>query len=162
MLSLIEVTCPHCGAKGQIMLPPMGAIIVGPCPECKGLVVVFCGQVLPLDKEIMFKGSQEEQRDHLMSVVTDFLRDRVTALIAEEAEKEERREAPQASDHATEPKSDSTPEQTKAKHDAPKPKRREKAAVPAIPIGKEEVDRFVRVELNLIDNKDYFSAVFGN
>ena len=27
MLSLIEVECPHCGARGQIMIPPVGSII---------------------------------------------------------------------------------------------------------------------------------------
>ena len=73
MLSLIEVQCPHCGARGQIMMPPVGAIIIGPCPQCNELVVVFCGHVLPLEKEIMETGEVEERREHLLHVLTDFL-----------------------------------------------------------------------------------------
>ena len=85
MLQLIEVQCPHCGAKGQIMVPPIGAMIIGPCPQCKEMVVVFCGQVLPLDKDIMQGGELEERREHLMTVLTDFLRDRVGKLLSDNA-----------------------------------------------------------------------------
>jgi len=146
MLSLIEVTCPHCGAKGQIMLPPVGAIVVGPCPECKGLVVVFCGQVLPLDNDVMFKGSSEEQRDHLMSVLTPFIQDRVDELEAEEA---------QAHEAAS----------TKDAGEAEPVSRGEPAAAPQAVgrsgITEDEVETFVGLELKLLDNGDYFKAIFG-
>lgn len=146
MLSVIEVICPHCGAKGQIMLPPIGAIIVGPCPECRGLVVVFCGQVLPLDKEIMLGGTHEEQREHLMGVLTDFLRERVAQLIADESGE---------TDAAVQ---DAEPAEPVA--ESPRLEKR-----PAIrrgtPILPEEIEAFVGTELDLLDDRDYFKTIFG-
>jgi len=81
MLSIVEVKCPHCGAEGRIMLPPMGSIILGPCPECSEMVVVFCGRVLPLDKEIVTEGSIEQRKAHLLQVLTQFLRERIDLLV---------------------------------------------------------------------------------
>ena len=89
MLSLIEVQCPHCGARGQIMIPAVGAIIILPCPQCRELVVVFCGHALALDRGLMGSGSLDERRDHLLSVLTEFLEDRVNKLLSGEMPTEE-------------------------------------------------------------------------
>ena len=163
MLSLIEVTCPHCGAKGQIMLPPVGAIIVGPCPECKGLVVVFCGQVLPLDNQVMFKGTKEEQRAHLMDVLTSFLQERVIDLINEEADKPDMSGMPDPpelaeNDAASVQTPMHAPEAAHEEHDS-EPK---DFAFPAPRnISDDEKRAFVDMELRLLDNKNYFRAIFG-
>jgi len=150
MLSLIEVTCPHCGAHGQVMLPPVGTIIVGPCPECQGLVVVFCGQVLALQKETMLHGSREEKCDHMLAVLTDFLRDRISQMITDDTA--------QAGDVPPENKggliSDADLEMAPVepiKHVASK----------AVPITEQEYSTFANVELKLLDNKDYFRSIFG-
>ena len=143
MLSLIEVKCPHCGARGQIMLPPIGSIIIGPCPECQELVIVFCGRVLALEKEIMLHGSFDEKREHMMEVLTEFLRERIDKLIVEEAEMREKaargEEAPKGS----------APEETAAEPSA-------RSA-----ISQEEMDAFKNMELALIDDKDAFEKIFG-
>ena len=153
MLSLIEVKCPHCGAQGQIMLPPLGAIIIGPCPECEGMVVVFCGRVLPLDKEIMLNGGLEEKRDHLMEVLNEFLKDRIERLFEQAAsapetaldEAEEGLASPDSADpHAT----------------APDGRRAPFGKNIIVPITDDEVQNFVDIDLKLLDNKDYFKAVF--
>lgn len=134
------------------MLPPVGAIIVGPCPECKGLVVVFCGQVLALNKEIMFKGSIEEQKDHLMDVLTRFLQERITELVNEEAQTQQQQPVPIESKEAD-------PENVEPVHLT---KQTESATEPS-PSGitSEDVESFVNMELKLIDNSDYFKAIFG-
>jgi hypothetical protein len=148
MLSLIEVKCPHCGAHGQIMLPPVGTIIVGPCPECQELVVVFCGNVLPLHKETMLNGPVQEKREHMLSVLTQFLRERVAQMITDESPAEEG-EATGETGGGVETKE---PEKTKS--------HLKRSAVPGTPITQTEVDAFSNVELKLLDNGDYFKSIF--
>ncbi len=146
MLSLIEVKCPHCGAQGQIMLPPLGAIVVGPCPECQGMVAVFCGRVLPLDREVIFNGTADEKRDHLMDVLGRFIENRVERLfdgILNEAD------AP-----------DGPPEDSAAAHGHPLGEMSPFGNSPKVPISATEVDSFRNVDLKLIDNAEYFKAVF--
>ncbi len=134
------------------MLPPVGAIIVGPCPECKGLVVVFCGQVLALNKDVMFKGTLEEQKDHLMDVLTHFLQERITELVNEEAQTQQQQPVPI---ETKEP----VPENVEPVHLT---KQTESATEPSPSgISSEEVESFVNMELKLIDNGDYFKAIFG-
>src|SRR3989344_5029948 len=77
MINLIDVQCPHCGANGQIMFPPIGAIIIGPCPQCNEYVVIFCGQCLAVDKKILNSGQRKAIEEHLFMVLSDFIRDRV-------------------------------------------------------------------------------------
>ncbi len=150
MLSLIEVKCPHCGARGQLMLPPLGVLIVGPCPECGELVVVFCGRVLPLDKEIILNAPFEEKREHLMTVLTSFLEEYVVRLlkdnssVQEEGEQETIPEGEAAGlGHGGNEVSDPARQSSKR----------------AISAG--EIADFIRLDLNLIDNTDYFKAIFG-
>ncbi len=149
MLSLIEVRCPHCGANGQIMLPPVGTIIVGPCPECQGLVVVFCGNVLPLDKEIMLNGSISERREHMLTVLTGFLKERVAQMISEETEAQEPEMAGATGTLAA----------GDCKRERERPAR-DRVSPAKAPISEEELDAFTNVELKLIDNRDYFKTIF--
>ena len=144
MLQLIEVQCPHCGARGQIMVPPIGAMIIGPCPQCKEMVVVFCGQVLALDKDIMQGGEVEERREHLMSVLTDFLRDRVGKLLADNAPGEDE----DAEEDDTIVAASDVPSSDTAVRSQPGP------------ISDAEIQRFNSVDLKLLDNDAYFRSVF--
>lgn len=156
MLSMIEVTCPHCGTKGQIMLPPMSTIIVGPCPECQGLVVVFCGNALSLDNEIMLHGSVEERREHLMGVLTDFLHDRIWQILPDEnAEDNAETEAydPSALEATQEEPSKILEVES---HLTPTNSGKQKTQ-----ITQEEHDIFVTQELSLLDNAESFRALFG-
>jgi hypothetical protein len=145
MLSLVEVKCPHCGAHGQIMLPPLGAIIIGPCPECEGMVVVFCGKVLPLDKEIMLNGSALDKQEHLLEVLGVFLHDRIQRLFAREAHDG------LLADTLQDKEEGALEEGTRLSL---------VRQIPATPITKEEMDSFLSVELKLIDDRDYFRAIF--
>jgi len=129
------------------MLPPAGAIIVGPCPECQGLVVVFCGQVLPLKKDIMVDGSTKEKRQHIMTVLTSFLRDRVGQIIAEDDDV--RDETPPKPQHPVVSEKPATP--FKQKHEANT----------ADPISHEDVRRFVINDLKKLDDDEQFKKIFG-
>lgn len=150
MLSLVEVRCPHCGAKGQIVMPPLGAIIIGPCPKCEELLIVFCGQVLPLDKGIVMHGTPREKHEHLMAVLTEFLEDRVADLV--------RQTTPEEAGADTDEYLDIDADGAAADFEAELPR----PASPEGPrISENEVEQFIKVDLNLLDNKDYFKAVFG-
>ena len=148
MLSMVEVKCPHCNVRGQIMLPPLGAIIVGPCPNCDELVVVFCGRVLPLNKETMVNGSSTEKHDHLKSVLVDSMDDRIRKVVD------------QLTPEVTEGLHDYTPE-----NDDYTPNMDEQPATTTIvdeskSISDNELDKFLRFDLPRIDNKEYFRTVF--
>lgn len=140
MLSLVEVKCPHCGAQGQIILPPLGAIVIGPCPECDEMVVVFCGRAMPLDKDTMTSGTAEERQNHLMDVLTSFLEDRTRRLF----------ESFDAEDAVEDQPDGSTPLGKIIPHGE---------ASKAL-ISQAELDSFRSVDLRLIDNDDYFKAIF--
>lgn len=152
MLSLIEVKCPHCGAEGQILLPPLGAIIIGPCPECQGMVVVFCGRVFPLDKELMLHGSIEEKRDHIIQLLGGFVRERIDRMFAGQRRSESEVMADRLGDDAA------------AQEGAELPDESDGITLfgnaPSGPISQEELDSFISVDLKLIDNREYFRAVF--
>lgn len=156
MLSLIEVTCPHCGVQGQILMPPLGAIIVGPCPECGEMVTIFCGRVLPLDKEVMEHGTQEERRTHLLEALGGFLEDRVDRLIAGASRtqtSEDEAPDPAANDHLF----DDIEEELAFSDQR---NIRPMAERPEAPITNDEISSFRDVDLRLLDNAEYFRAVF--
>lgn len=146
MLSLLEVKCPHCQMRGQVMVPPTGALVLGPCPQCFELLVVFCGRVLPLEKDVMMYGDNNEKHAHLMEVLTAFLDERVQQLLEN---------SPELSDEirkqVSEVRGNTAPDAPDAEPPAPA----------ANDIGQHELDQFVNVDLKLLDDKEYFKAVFG-
>lgn len=110
--------------------------------------MVFCGQVLALEKEIMENGPLEERQEHLLSVLNDFLRDRVTKLMSDAEKGGESRmndgfDAPEEAAEGPEADSENT------------------TALPEGSISQTELDRFLEVDLKLLDNKAYFKSVFG-
>ena len=152
MLSLIEVQCPHCSAKGQIVVPPVGSIIIGPCPRCTELVVVFCGQVLALDRATMEDGSLEERREHVVGVLTEFLQDRVHKLMEDQELLEAHALDDGEGEGLLEPEDVSaalgeTVQETATEEHASG-------------ISSSEMERFIQVDLKLLDNTAYFKSVF--
>lgn len=150
MISLIDVTCPHCAAEGQIMLPPPGAIIIGPCPECQGAVAVFCGRALALDDETMHAGSAEEKRRHVGEVLGQFIHERVDHLFAAGAAEDP--EPDGLSADALEFADEGAAADVEAPEGDP--------AAPQTPITRQELDSFRSIDLRLLDNRDYFRAIF--
>ncbi len=144
MLSVVEIKCPHCGAVGQVIVPPMGQITIGPCPRCQELVVLFEGRVFPLDKEKMIYGTSQEKRRHLLSILTRFLKEQVEDLI---------------------PSDEEFPELQTAKRRANK--RPRKKAGPTVRnrdagrITKQEAQDFVRIDIPLLSKREYFEQAFG-
>nr|ACS15393.1 myosin heavy chain [uncultured bacterium FLS12] len=147
MLSLISVKCPHCGARGQIMVPPIGSIIVGPCPECHELVVIFNGAVLPLDKEIMVRGDEEQRCNHLMQALATYLEARIAQVVDELTHTDDDEET--VGREVGEPELEDMAEPELALVEAPEDT-----------ITEDELNQFINVDLKLLDNPDYFKAIF--
>lgn len=146
------------------MLPPVGAIIVGPCPECHNMVVIFAGKALALDNDIIQNGNATARRDHIMQVLIAFLEERITKLVA--ADDRPGGEPPAGSvSNETEQDAQEAGVGSKLEPSAMDSEEEEPKINPfgnrtTAPISRSEVDSFVNVELQLIDDKDYFKAVF--
>jgi phage FluMu protein Com len=143
MLSVVEIKCPHCGAVGQVIVPPMGQITIGPCPRCQELVVLFEGRVFPLDKEKMIYGTYQEKRKHLLSILTKFLKEQVQELIPADGEL---------------PDVETARRRPTRSHKKYKPTIRNQKAGR---ITKQELEDFLRIDIPLLSKEDYFKQVFG-
>jgi len=131
------------------MLPPSGGLVIGPCPHCGEMIVVFCGSALALEKDIIIDGTQEERHEHLMSVLGPLLRAKVAHLVEQfSSDLEMLLEGP--------PERAGSPEDSQDKeHRAPSPV--SKGSV----ITEAEFRDFVRYDLPRLDDRDYFRLTFG-
>ncbi len=127
MIALLKIHCPHCGVAGQILMPPPGAIIIGPCPECNRLVAIFAGEALPLDDEIMNNSAIREKYDHVMEVLSGYLQKQVRQCFSQ---------------------TESGPENSKTKEMGEEEL--------FSPITEGEIQRFVQTELRELDSPDFF------
>lgn len=169
MQSILNIVCPHCQAKGRVAAPPVGALVIGPCPKCNELVMVFSGKALPLEKDVIINGNAEDKRQHLMEVLTMFLDQQVGRLV-EELENH-------GSQNDDQPGLDSESENSFDMHsdehlheademplegfepEAPRGGGFRKGG--PSPISKSEFEDFMRNALPMIDNKDYFRKTFN-
>ncbi len=148
MLSFVDVRCPHCGAQGKIVLPPLGTVLVGPCPQCKGMVVLFNGTTLPLDSKIILEGTIEEKKKHISEVFSAFIEERVEEFFNPQREKNSSSELDNPVDSF---KSEHRVEEY-SRHRIKKNR----------PITRDEVRKFKESEIDLLDNPDIFRKYFNN
>lgn len=80
MFTIIAIECPHCGARKEVRIPLFGTMMIAPCPECTNLIVVFCGQALLLNWQRWDNSTNQESREYLLGVLTDFLRNQIARL----------------------------------------------------------------------------------
>ncbi len=137
MLSVVEVKCPHCGTLGQILVPPLGSVIYGPCPMCKEMVALFGNEVLPLDSKRMKDASPRVRRQHLLETLIQCLKRKVKQLIPDEEE----------------PEAEPLPRRQRARPTIQNPQMGT--------ITNREYKDFLRIDLALIDKPEYFSKFFG-
>ncbi len=142
MFPVIEVQCPHCQATGQIMTPPLGSIIVGPCPRCNEMVLLFDGEIMPLDRNIITGGTSEEKKQHLLEAIVDMAAGRIDELL-------------ETGELGSKNRPKKQPEEPKADRLEPSVRDRE-----APHISREDVRDFKNIDLHLIDSKAYFDKVF--
>ena len=138
-------------------MPPMGALIVGPCPECEEPILFFMGVCLPLDKEIIETGSPRRQRNHVLEVLIEFLGDKLDDMFGcndEDDDEEDDDGCPcdQPCQHCPYGR----PEEPKPQQaNQPRKKRPEGKITDA------ECNQFLKQDLANLDDPSYFRAVFG-
>ena len=145
MFPIIEVQCPHCKATGQIMTPPLGSIIVGPCPRCDEMVLLFDGTVMAIDKDVIADGTPEEKKQHLLEAIVDMVASKVDELI-------ETGELRTNSEH----RKNRQPGPTATEMVAPSIRNRE-----APHISRADIRDFINIDLHLIDSKAHFDKIFA-
>lgn len=133
----MDVVCPHCNSRRIVSAKvPKDVVMVVPCPSCLELVVLFRKKIIPLDKTILEQGTQEERKMHLAGIIAEFLEPGVfkLGLATPRQEAAEGRPAPSVS--------------------------READVYSEEPISDNEVERFVSVQLNRLDDPRYFRRHF--
>lgn len=149
MLSFVDVRCPHCGAQGKIVLPPLGTVLIGPCPQCKGMVALFNGTTLPLDSKIILEGTIEEKKKHISEVFSAFIEERVEEFFN-----------PVKKDEEQPLEVENTADSFKSEHKVEEYNRSKTRK--NRPITRDEVRRFKESEIDLLDNPEIFRKYFNN
>lgn len=142
MINIIKVQCPHCNISGQLMIPNMDTLIIGPCPECGNMVLIFAGKAIPLDKNVLAHASRDEAYTHIYNALEALIREKLDQLFAladTTAANQQQRAA------ATPPEAVS-PQSRTIKTDR---------------ISSQEMKKFIEEELHLLDDADYFKTIFG-
>ncbi|HOJ34586.1 MAG TPA: hypothetical protein PKY35_14460 [Candidatus Hydrogenedentes bacterium] len=150
MARVVDIRCPHCDVTSRALLPEDGLLVLGPCPACHEFVLLVAGIPLPVDKQVILYGSTEEKQEHLFSVLSSFLEQRINLLIDQVEENTDRltdyenARQFQRVDHpemlAGSPFPDATPLMQQ--------------------ISTEEVRQFVEEELPRLDDSEYFKTIF--
>jgi hypothetical protein len=135
------VVCPHCKTHRIVTARvPKDVVVVMPCPGCSELVVLFRKKVIALNRNILESGTMEERKTHLAGIIAEFLEPGMFGFGAPSRDDED---------------SDANEEQ-----DAPGPHgRRDSRRLP--PISDREQERFARIQLERIDDPEYFKKHFG-
>ncbi|MBI4560259.1 MAG: hypothetical protein HY706_21940 [Candidatus Hydrogenedentes bacterium] len=136
--------CPHCKTKG-LVIPKFAknAVAILACPACNELVVQYRKKVIALKRRILERGTFEERKMHLAEIIAEFLEAGLFPL--------QPTEFTGAFEAAFEPDDDDGEEEL-----AEKPKSRRKP-----PISQSEVERFIKIDLQKIDESGYFRKHFG-
>lgn len=138
-------SCPHCGTPRIITSKvPKDVVVVMPCPNCRELVVLFRNKAIALSRKIMEQGSFEERKDHIAEIITEFFDPGMLGLPLPE------NGAGFELDDSADSEADDFNELFDADSTAAKG-----------PISEKELDEFVRLDLNRIDEPNYFKKYFG-
>ncbi len=143
-----KIVCPHCGHEGALGAKvPKEVVVALPCPACHDLVVLFRRKVIGLKRAILEHGSFEERKAHIADAIAQFLEPHILPEILgawpsegmgsdDEADSEEEQD-----DQGAEPSWNGE----------------ELDDV----ITSEEFQRFVQVDLKMLDDRNYFRKHFS-
>jgi hypothetical protein len=136
------IECPHC-KKQRIVTSklPKDVVAVLRCPACTELIVLFRQKVIALKREIIEHGTFEQRKAHLAEIIAEFLEPGL--LLINPSEVADGLAAPFGEEHEAE-----SEEEVAEGHDD-------------IAITEGEFERFVRIDLQRIDEAAYFKKYFG-
>lgn len=136
------VVCPHCKSHRIVTARvPKDVVVVMSCPSCGELVVLFRKKVIALDRRILEEGNIEDKKEHLAEIIAEFLEPGMFGL--GDASDDEAL-AEDISDEATADEDEDTDSSS---------------WLP--PISERELDDFAKIQLEQLDDADYFRKHFG-
>jgi hypothetical protein len=143
-----QLSCPHCGS-GRIGANrvPKDVVVVLPCPACQGLVVIFRNKAAAANREILENGTKEECKAHIAEIVMEFL----DALVFRSFPLDRFRKGKDI-----EPDLDDLDDEVSGELEGML-----EADSGDGSITQREIDRFVKVELQRIDDSRYFKKHFN-
>lgn len=146
------VLCPHCGHRHIVGSSiPKDVVVVMPCPSCNDLVVLFRNKTIGLKRQIIEEGTFEERKDHIAEVISHFLGPDI--LLPEGFASAE------AVNELDQPDDDSDEDEA-AEWSAQEAEEGEESPN-SNPITQREFERFVKIDLQQIDDYSYFKRHFG-
>jgi len=139
------VTCPHCGHRHVVTNKiPKDVVVVLPCPSCHEFVIFFRERAIGLKREVIENGDFEERKRHLMEML-ESNKEHIAEGIAEFLEAG----VPwKDADEDDDDLDDTFDEADDLENDDENP------------ITQSEVDRFVKLDLQRIDDASYFRRTF--
>jgi len=169
------VICPHCGHRGIVTTKvPKEVVVVLPCPACQDWVVLFRKKVIGLKRDILSHGSLEERKLHIAEAIAQFLETGALPEMMREqameyrdaadaddedrsAERDDDSEDAEEEEAGDEEEAEESSERAHASGSSRPSRQRSDSR----PITRREVERFVRVELKMIDDTAYFRKHFS-
>lgn len=133
------VLCPHCKSHRIVTSHvPKNVVAVFPCPQCDELIVYFHNKAIALSRRILERGNNDERRVHLANIIGEFLEPGFLKKLGEAGALSFGSDI----EHAAQPSDDS---------DLPDHE----------PISEEEIEQFVKIDLDRLDDPSYFRKYFG-
>jgi hypothetical protein len=155
---MIFVTCPYCKSSGYIIPPPADTILMGPCPICREPVALYNTKVIGLRKKALGDGNWGEQIQSLARIIMEYINtkgsptdERGLERIIREAEEQVFEEGKKSETPPAKAVSQLGPEDVSPSVRNPE----------ASPITLEELEDFLRIDINLLAKKSYFDKFFG-
>jgi DNA-directed RNA polymerase subunit RPC12/RpoP len=147
------ITCPHCGHRHVVASRvPKDVVVVMPCPACSDLVIMFRNKVVGLKRKIVEEGSFEEKKTHISEVIAHFLEPGMIwpdgVLTGEPGGDQDALDAASLAEWM----------EGEDEEAAADPSR---AVDGGSPITQGEVDHFVTIDLQRIDDPSYFRKYFS-
>ncbi len=143
------ITCPHCSHRHVVASQvPKDVVVVLPCPNCSDLCVLFRDKVVGLKRQVLEEGTFDERKEHLAEVIAHFLEPDMVwpeGLAGADAFGQSAEDEPEWA----------------AQEDAGAPQAKQPQDEQEAPITQGEVDNFVRLNLQKIDDPVYFRQIFG-
>jgi len=76
-----RVKCPHCQAEKELPVLPLSPVVICVCVECNNYVLPFAGELLPLQKNVVENGQDEDKKWAIVQAIMKMLHDGVRSLI---------------------------------------------------------------------------------
>jgi hypothetical protein len=133
----IRVTCPYCKSSAYITAPPPQTILMGPCPICSEPVALYDGKVIGLKEKMASHGGSLENIQSLARTVLEFINSQSDSADGHEIKGSNEKRGRRMRDSITKMS----------------PSIRNPIASP---ITDEEVEDFLKIDLNLLGKKDFF------